>query len=321
MTKTRSAKRFLSILALLAMLIVPALALAGPRSGGSFGSRGGFRSSPSYSMPRSYSSPGYSCGGSHFFFLPGWGWGGGYGFGGGFGMFGTLMVLAVVGYSVFAISRAVRRAREGGQSGNGGWSSSYGGDDEVQVMPGRAYVYKVQIGLGRSARGVQQRLEQFATSGDTESEAGLAALLQQSALELLRNKDSIRYAGAEANGPMSMTNAETKMNGLALAERSRFSVERVRSADGRVNRASESAVEGREALEIVLVTMIVATRSPLASFKSVTTHEEIEALLSELGGVSPGGLLGLEVVWTPADPDDSMTETDVMTTYPELRSL
>ncbi len=318
MKKTRSAKRFMSILALLAMLIVPALALAGPRSGGSFGSRGGFRSSPSYSMPRSYSSPGYG-GGSHFIFAPGWGWGwgGGYGFGGGLGMFGTLMVLAVVGYSVFAISRAVRRARQGADSG---WSSGYS-DDEVQVVPGRAYVYKVQIGLGRSARAIQQRLEEFATSGDTESEAGLAALLQQSALELLRQKDSIRYAGAEANGPMSLTNAETKMNGLALAERSRFSVERVRSADGRVNRASDAAVEGREALELVLVTMIVATRNPLGSFKAVTTHEEVEALLSELGGVSPGGLLGLEVVWTPADPDDSMTETDVMTTYPELRSL
>jgi uncharacterized membrane protein len=26
-------------------------------------------------------------------------------------------------------------------------------------------------------------------------------------------------------------------------------------------------------------------------------------------------------VWTPADADDSMTETDVMTTYPDLRSL
>jgi uncharacterized membrane protein len=111
------------------------------------------------------------------------------------------------------------------------------------------------------------------------------------------------------------------MNGLALAERSRFSVERVRSADGRVNRASDAAVEGREVLELVLVTMIVATRTALQSFKPVTTHEEVEALLSELGGVSPGGLLGLEVVWTPADPDDSMTETDVMTTYPELRTL
>jgi uncharacterized membrane protein len=26
-------------------------------------------------------------------------------------------------------------------------------------------------------------------------------------------------------------------------------------------------------------------------------------------------------VWTPADPDDSLTETDLMTTYPEMRSL
>jgi uncharacterized membrane protein len=319
MKKTRSAMRFLSILALVAMLIVPALALAGPRSGGSFGGRLGFRSSPSYSVPRSYSSPGYGYGGgSHFIFLPGWGWGG-YGFGGGFGSIGTLLVLGVVGYSVFAIARAVRRSRQGGDSA---WSSGEGGvDDGVEVAPGRAYVYKVQVGLGRSARGVQQRLEQFASNGDTESEAGLAALLQQSALELLRQKDSIRYASAEANGPLSLTNAETKMNGLALAERSRFSVERVRSAGGRVNRASDAAVESREVLELVLVTMIVATRTPLASFKPVRTHDEVEALLSELGGVSPGGLLGLEVVWTPADPDDSMTETDVMTTYPELRSL
>jgi len=27
------------------------------------------------------------------------------------------------------------------------------------------------------------------------------------------------------------------------------------------------------------------------------------------------------VIWTPADANDSMTETDVMTTYPELKSL
>jgi uncharacterized membrane protein len=326
MKKTRSAKWVLSLLAVLAMLVLPALALAGPRSGGSFGGRQGFRSGGGYSMPRSYSSPGYSGGGTHFIVAPGWGWGwgGGYGFGGGLGIFGTVLVIAAVGYTVLTISRAVRRARQGGGYGDGaGWGSSYGDsyDDGAQVAAGRAYVYKLQIGLGRSARGVQQRLEQFATSGDTGTEAGLAALLQQSALELLRQKDSIRYAGADASGPMSLTNAETKMNGLALGERSRFSVERVRSADGRVNRASETAIEGAEALEIVLVTMIVATRAPLSTFKRLDTHEEVEALLSELGGVAPSGLLGLEVVWTPADPDDSMTETDVMTTYPELRSL
>ena len=322
MKKTPGAKRLLSMLAVLMLLALPSLALAGPRSGGSFGGRLGFRSGGGSSMPRSYSSPGYSGGGSHYIFAPGWGWGwgGGYGYGGGFGLFGTLVVIAVVGYGAFAISRAIRRARQGGAAGwQGGYSDSY--DDEAQVAAGRAYVYKLQIGLGRSARGIQQRLEQFATSGDTSTEAGLAALLQQSALELLRQKDSIRYAGADASGPMSLTNAETKMNGLALTERSRFEVERVRSADGRVNRAQESAIEGAEALEVVVVTMIVATRTPLSAFKSIGSHQELEAILSELGGVAPGGLLGLEVVWTPADPDDSMTETDLMTTYPELRSL
>lgn len=317
MKKMRSAKRFLTVLVALTLLVLPGLAFAGPRSGGSFGGRLGFRSGGGYSMPRSYSSPGYSGGGSHYIFAPGWGWGwGGYGMGGGgLGLFGTLLVVVVVGYAAVTITRAVRRAR----MGNGDWTPSY--DDEPQVMRGRAYVYKLQIGVGRLARGIQQRLEHFATSGDTSTEAGLTALLQQSALELLREKDSIRYAGAEASGPMSLTNAETKMNGLALGERSRFAVERVRAADGRVNQAQDTAIEGAEALELVVVTLIVATRTPLASFKAVSSHQDVEALLSELGGVAPGGLLGLEVVWTPADPNDSMTETDVMTTYPDLRSL
>src|SRR6185295_1370154 len=322
MKKTRSTRGLLTILLALSVLILPALALAGPRSGGSFGGRLGFRSSPSFSTPRSYSSPGYSGGGSHFIFAPGWGWGfGGYGMGGGMGLFGTLMVVAVVGYAVYSISRAVRRSRQGGVDQAAGWPGYGYDDDQVQAMPGRAYVYKLQIGLGRSARGIQQRLEQFATSGDTSTEAGLASLLQQSALELLREKDSIRYAGADASGPMSSTNAETKLNSLALSERSRFAVERVRAADGRLNRAQEAAIEGKEALELVVVTLIVATRAPLGSWKTVTSHEDVEALLSELGGVAASGLLGLEVVWTPADPDDSLTETDVMTTYPELRSL
>ena len=71
-----------------------------------------------------------------------------------------------------------------------------------------------------------------------------------------------------------------------------------------------------------MVTLVAATRERRStSFKAVDTPAQLEALLSELGGVSPDGLLGLEVVWTPADPNDSMTETDVMTTYPELRSL
>jgi uncharacterized membrane protein len=302
------------MVALWAVLIaLPTLALAA-RSGGSFGSRSGFRSGGGFSTPRSGSSgygSGYSYGGGHsFFFLPSFGWGG-MGYGGGFS---SLLVLGVLGFAAFSLVRAARRYR-----GGTGWGLS--SDDDASVDLGRGYVYRLQVGLGRSARGIQERLARFAAEGDTSTEAGLANLLQQTALELLREKDSIRYAGVDASGPMSLTNAEAKLNSFALSERSRFQVERVRSADGHVRRATEAAEEGKEALEYVVVTLLVATRTPVGTFKTATDRAQLETLLGQLGSTSPNGLLGLEVIWTPADPNDSMTETDVMTTYPDLRTF
>ena len=101
---------------------------------------------------------------------------------------------------------------------------------------------------------------------------------------------------------MSLTNAETAMNGVSLGERSRFQVERVRGADGRAAafgppgrggqggaRAGRGHAGGGDA------------DAAATSFEPVATDDELAALLAELGGVSPSGLLGLEVIWTPAD--------------------
>lgn len=316
--KTNRRSRWLAFfLGLFAFVAVPALALAGPRSGGSFGGRGFRSSGGSFSSSRGGYGRSYG-GGSNFIFLPSWGfggYGGGYGCGGG-GLLGALLVMGVAFVVVRSVTRSMRQSRYGGPSM---WSGDY--DDEPNVVPDKAYLYKLQLALGRSARGVQDRLADFAAKGDTTSEAGLTSLLQQTALELLREKDSIRYVAADGRGPMSFTNAETAMNSIALGERSRFQVERVRNAGGRVNRSEAAAEEGREALELVVVTVVVATRRALDRFKSVTDREDLSALLSELGSVNSDGLLGLEVVWTPADSNDSMTETDVMTTYPDMRGI
>jgi uncharacterized membrane protein len=273
-------------------------------------------------MPRSYSTgrSGYG-GGSHFVFLPSFGWGwGGYGGGGGMGPFGTLMLLGLVGFGAVMIARALRRGTSGAQRG---WSLGNTDDDydDAGVLPDRAYVYKVQFGLGRSARGIQDRLARFAAEGDTSSSAGLAQLLQQTSLELMRERHSIRYGSVEATGPMSLTNGETKMNGAALAERSRFAVERVRGADGTVRKSDTAVAEGAEVLEYVMVTVIIAARQPVLDIKELTDQEQLRQVLGSLGGVPPNALLGLEVIWTPADPQDALTSNDLLTGYPDLRSL
>jgi uncharacterized membrane protein len=313
--------RALALASLLAALVAPALAVAAPRSGGSFSGRAGFRSS-SGSYSRSYSSgraPVYSGGGSRVVVVPGFGWGfhpfGGYG--GGSGLMGTLLMVGLLAFGAVMVSRVARRLR-----GQGGPARSWmeADDDGPAASPDRAFVYQVQLGLGRSARDVQKRFESLAAEGDTSSEAGLAQLLQQAALELLRHKDSIRFGAAQPSGPFSLTNGEAKLNSLALAERARFQVERVRGADGKVRRSDAAATTSAEVLEYLVVTVLLATRRPLG-LKSLTDLTELDAVLAELGAVPPDGLLGMEVIWTPADPEDALTEAEMLLTYPHLRGL
>jgi uncharacterized membrane protein len=306
--------RTVRVLCLVVAILASGLVQAAPRSGSSFGGRG-FRSSPG-SIARSAPSGRYG-GGSSFVFLPSFGWGyGGWGFGGGMGMVSTLMLLGIVGVGTILVVRSLRRASRRRLPPG----TDYDEYDDVSAGVDRAYVYKVQLGLGRSGRGVQKRLEEFASSGDTSTEAGLAELLRQTALELMREKDAIRYSLVEPSGPFSLTNGETKLNGAAMAERSRFQIERVRGADGQTRRSDAAPTVGAEALEFLVVTVLVATRSPLGISKA-DDRAAVEAVLAELGGVAASNLLGLEVIWTPADPDDSLTETDLMTTYPEMRGL
>jgi uncharacterized membrane protein len=311
-------RRLILIGSLLAMVLAPAIALAG-RSGGSFSGRGGFRSGGSFSRSRSAARVPRTSTGPSFFFFPGFGWGSPFG-GGGCGGGGSLMMLVLLGVGVAMAVRAVRQA----QSRHSGRSFLFGRDeedDDEDVAPARAFVYKVQLGLGRSARGIQERLARFAAEGDTGSEAGLAHLTQQTALELLREKDSIRYGSAETSGPFSLANGESKLNALSLSERSRFQVERVRGADGSVRRSSAEATTSSEVLEYLVVTVLIATRVSLSGIKKLTDRDDLDAVLAELGSVPPHGILGLEVIWTPADPEDALTESDMLLTYPHLRGF
>jgi uncharacterized membrane protein len=308
---------------LLVLLLVPEGAWAA-RSGGSFSGRGGFRSSAA-SSTRSYSTGRTPSGRTNVVVMPGFGYG--WGFlpfmgGGGGSLLGSLILLGVLGFTAMALMRAVRRAHARGAAlpWTGGAAADHE-DDRPAAALGRAYVSQVQFGLGRSARGLRESLERFASEGDTASEAGLALLLQQTSLELMREKDSIRYGWVEAHGPMNLTNGETKLNALALAERSRFQVERVRGADGKVRRSEAAKVESDEVLEYLVVTLVLATRAPVLDGKALDSREQLDDLLARLGGVSPDALLGLEVIWTPSDSGDALTEGDLLTSYPRLRGL
>jgi uncharacterized membrane protein len=298
------------VLSLLLWQPQPSWAASGGRIGG-----GSFRSAPA---PRSYGGGGG--GGSYRGYSGGYRGGGGYyggggigfpfivpffGFGGG-GLFGFLVLMAVVGL----VLNALRGAGGGVGNGDGGLVRS---EPPVSVV-------QLQVGLLASARQLQNDLRALATRSDTSSSSGLQLVLQETTLALLRHPDLWVYANAE-NGQVPFATAEATFNRLSMAERSKLSRELTTNVAGqRGQHLPVPAGDSDASSDFIVVTLLVATRQRLA-LKGAGSAEELRASLQTLGGLSSSDLLALEVIWQPDGAGEALTTEDLLTGYPDLQHL
>ena len=281
-----------------------ALAARGGRIGG-----GGF-SAPRRSVPtRTYRQPaggGYGFGGGFGFpFLIPF-----FGFGGGGGLISLFVMLAIAGFLV----RTIRSVTSGEGDGYGGQAA----------MP-KLSVAKVQVGLLADARTLQDDLNRIARSADTSSSAGLAQVLQETTLSLLRHPEYWVYGAAESN-QARLDSAEAAFNRMALAERSKFSEEtlsnvnnqlRQAEAKGELAKASSGDLAESQPGEYIVATLIVGAEGDL-KLPKVTSSNELRQAISQIGSVSGDRLLALEVLWTPQADGDTLSHDDVVINYPEL---
>ena len=286
----------------------PADAASGGRIGG-----GSFRSAP---MPRSYSGGGYGGGGYQR------GFGGGIGFPfivpfffGGGGLFGFLVLMAVVGL--------VLNAFRGGGAGGGGQAlpaGMRGGDLDGYRPDGPVAIAQLQVGLLASARDLQRDLRSLAASSDTSSSTGLQRVLQDSTLALLRHPDLWVYANAEV-GQVPFQAAESTFNRLSMTERSKLSGEITTNVGGSRGAASSTSAGDADATsDYIAVTLLVASRSRI-TLKPLSGSEELREALRVLGSVPSDQLLALEVIWQPEGVGEVLSADELITAYPDLKHL
>jgi len=307
-------RRVLSWLALpalvLSLLVVapqPGWSASGGRIGG-----GSFRSAPS--MPRSYGGGSYRGGGGY-----GGGYRGGYGggigfpfvlpfvFGGG-GLFGFLVLMAVVGLIVNAV-----RGAGGALAGGGGALAAPRADGPVSVA-------QVQVGLLASARELQADLRRLAASADTSSPTGLQAVLQETSLALLRHPDLWVYANSDV-GQVPFAAAEATFNRLSMAERSKLERELTTNVAGqRFQDGSRAAGDSDATSDFIAVTLLVASRQRLA-LPGASSAEQLRQALQQLGAVAATDLLAVEVIWQPDGAGDVLSADQLITAYPDLQHL
>ena len=289
----------------------PSWAASGGRIGG-----GSFRSSPS--MPRSYGGGGYGGG-----YRGGYGGGGigfpflipMFGFGGG-GLFGFLVLMAVVGLLVNAV-----RGGGGGQSGGPSLASGRGGDLAYGSRPdGPVTIAQVQVGLLATARDLQTDLRRLASSADTSQAAGLQKALQETTLALLRHPDLWVYANSEV-GQVPFASAESTFNRLSMGERSKLDREITTNVAGqRLNAGDGVSGDSDASSDFIAITLLVASRNKLA-LKGSDTAEQLRQSLQQLGAVGVDDLIALEVIWQPEGVGEVLSTDALITAYPDLQHL
>lgn len=278
------------------------------RSGGRIGG-GSFRApSRTYAPPsRTYAPPmgggGYYPGGGGFglpfVYLPFLGGGGG-------GLFSVLIFFAIASFLV----RSFRQNREDA--------------DELNYTNPAVSIARVQVGLLAQARNLQTDLDRIAQKANTDSSEGLAQVLQETTLSLLRHPEYWAYGGEDSQ-QLRLEAAESQFNRLALSERSKFTAETLSNVNNQLKQGSSAltvAEKGELAEqdpgEYIVVTLLVATQGQL-ELPKINSSEDLRKALSQLGSVSGDRLMALEVLWAPQAEGDVLTHDDLLTEYPALK--
>lgn len=291
-----------------------ALAARAGRVGGSNFSR----PAPTYRAPSRTYQPGgggyYPGGGGYYpgggfgfpFLIPIFGFGGGFG-----GLFSILIFIAIANFIVSAF----RRTQEDGEY--------------ESVTNPTVSVSRVQVGLLAQARELQSDLNRIALGANTGSSAGLAQVLQETTLSLLRHPEYWAYANSGVQ-QSQLGSAEVEFNRLALSERSKFSEETLSNVNNQLLRGKERlaiADAGGEMVmaegepgEYIIVTLLTASEGKL-DLPKVNDTESLRRALSQIGAIPAEKLMGVEVLWTPQAETDTLTSDEVIALYPELRVI
>lgn len=181
----------------------------------------------------------------------------------------------------------------------------------------------VMLGIDASARReVQDAMEAIAASGDTATPAGLVQMLRE-AIALLRSReDAWTHAAAENHPPMEAEEAEAKFGLAAHRARSRFDHELIRAHAGGVARTEAPPLPPQPDVPgVVVVTLVLAARRELRDVADVRDRAALGLALDGLAAVDPGDFVAMEVIWSPADPDERVPVEALERNHPELVRL
>ncbi|MEC4984072.1 MAG: DUF1517 domain-containing protein, partial [Oscillatoria sp. PMC 1076.18] len=227
-------------------------------------------------------------------------------------VFGLFLILGLITFSVFFF---ILKSLMSSNSNNNTVANAVANERDNDIVT----ISKLQVALLATATGVQTELSQLSLNVDTETEAGLMELLQESALILLRKSDHWSHVSSSSES-INIENAETAFNRISLSERSKFSHESLVNVSGRISTRTINSSSANLGSYLV-VTLLAGTADDQPLFGEIRTVNELKAALEKLAAMRSDYLMKFELLWTPQTEGESLSSDEMLSEYAAMYQL
>ncbi|XP_022742374.1 uncharacterized protein LOC111293728 [Durio zibethinus] len=283
-----------------------ALAASGGRMGGrSFSSSSS--SSRSYSVPRNEGSS-FSSYTVPYYAPTSFGGGGGFYMGPAVGVgvvAGSSFSLILMGLAAFLLVSGFLSDRS---------------ESSVLTASRRTSVLKLQVGLLGMGRSLQRDLNRIAEVADTSTSEGLSFVLTETTLALLRHPDYCISGYSSVDVKRSIDDGEKCFNQLSIEERGKFDEETLVNVNNIKRQSTTSQKASGFSNEYIVITILVAAKG-VHKLPPINGSGDLKEALQKLASISTSKILAVEVLWTPQNENDTLSERELLEDYPLLRPL
>ncbi|KAL3820466.1 hypothetical protein ACJIZ3_006371 [Penstemon smallii] len=176
--------------------------------------------------------------------------------------------------------------------------------------------------LGLRRRSLQKYLNRIAETSDTSTPEGLHYVLTETINALLEHPDFRIYVDSSVE--VKYKDGDRRFDELSLEERSKFDKETLVNINNTKEKQSSTKLTTTTTTgitnEYIVVTILVAAKG-VHKLPSIKNIEDLKEALGKLASIPSTRILGVEVLWTPQEEDDTLSEEEFLEDYPLLRPL
>ncbi|KAJ1267009.1 hypothetical protein BS78_07G023900 [Paspalum vaginatum] len=184
----------------------------------------------------------------------------------------------------------------------------------------RTTVVKLQVALLGLAKSFQKDLNEIADKVEASNKRWYKFILTETICSLRRHNNCCISSSLLVDVKDRINSWEQHFDKISIEERSKFDEETLYNLEGIKIKKTYSRKPDGFRNEYIVLTILLAADGAL-KFPDVRNYADLEAVVEKLNSIPARQIQGIQVLWTPQDENDVLSEEKLLEDYPYLKPL